>query len=127
MLAVSLTALAVVLGTAPEAVPPVRTTKITILSTMLADRGIGEWGFSALVEVDGKRLLFDTGAQPGRPPKRAGPGFPLRLDGPRARAGPSPIGEMTAIRRAPIGLSLPEVSAGRSPAWARRLRKRLVS
>jgi 7,8-dihydropterin-6-yl-methyl-4-(beta-D-ribofuranosyl)aminobenzene 5'-phosphate synthase len=38
--------------------------KITILSTMLADAGIGEWGFAALVEVDGKRLLFDTGAQP---------------------------------------------------------------
>lgn len=38
--------------------------KITILSTMLADQGIGEWGFSALVEFDGKKLLFDTGARP---------------------------------------------------------------
>lgn len=38
--------------------------KVTILSTMLADRGIGEWGFAALVEVDGRRLLFDTGARP---------------------------------------------------------------
>lgn len=38
--------------------------KITILSTMLADKGIGEWGFSALVEVDGKKILFDTGARP---------------------------------------------------------------
>jgi 7,8-dihydropterin-6-yl-methyl-4-(beta-D-ribofuranosyl)aminobenzene 5'-phosphate synthase len=38
--------------------------KITVLSTMLADRGIGEWGFAALVEVDGKRFLFDTGARP---------------------------------------------------------------
>jgi 7,8-dihydropterin-6-yl-methyl-4-(beta-D-ribofuranosyl)aminobenzene 5'-phosphate synthase len=28
---------------------------ITILSTMLADAGIGEWGFAALVEVDGRR------------------------------------------------------------------------
>lgn len=36
--------------------------RITILSTMLADEGIGEWGFGALVEVDGHRLLFDTGA-----------------------------------------------------------------
>lgn len=36
--------------------------RITILSTMLADSGIGEWGFGALVEVDGRRLLFDTGA-----------------------------------------------------------------
>jgi 7,8-dihydropterin-6-yl-methyl-4-(beta-D-ribofuranosyl)aminobenzene 5'-phosphate synthase len=37
--------------------------KITILSTMLADRSeLGEWGFSALVEADGHRILFDTGA-----------------------------------------------------------------
>jgi 7,8-dihydropterin-6-yl-methyl-4-(beta-D-ribofuranosyl)aminobenzene 5'-phosphate synthase len=55
---------AALLTGAPEGAPPVRTAKITILSTMLADRGIGEWGFSALVEVDGKRLLFDTGAEP---------------------------------------------------------------
>jgi 7,8-dihydropterin-6-yl-methyl-4-(beta-D-ribofuranosyl)aminobenzene 5'-phosphate synthase len=27
-----------------------------------APNGIGEWGFSALVEADGKRVLFDTGA-----------------------------------------------------------------
>ena len=38
--------------------------KITILSTMLADDGIGEWGFSALVEADGRKILFDTGARP---------------------------------------------------------------
>jgi 7,8-dihydropterin-6-yl-methyl-4-(beta-D-ribofuranosyl)aminobenzene 5'-phosphate synthase len=38
--------------------------RITVLSTMLAERGIGEWGFSALVEVDGKRILFDTGNYP---------------------------------------------------------------
>ena len=31
---------------------------------MLADRGIGEWGFAALVEVDGQRILFDTGNYP---------------------------------------------------------------
>ncbi len=38
--------------------------KITVLSTMLADGSeLGEWGFAALVEVDGKRLLFDTGAK----------------------------------------------------------------
>jgi 7,8-dihydropterin-6-yl-methyl-4-(beta-D-ribofuranosyl)aminobenzene 5'-phosphate synthase len=41
-----------------------RSLKITILSTMLADEGIGEWGFAALVEADGKKLLFDTGARP---------------------------------------------------------------
>jgi 7,8-dihydropterin-6-yl-methyl-4-(beta-D-ribofuranosyl)aminobenzene 5'-phosphate synthase len=38
--------------------------KVTILSTMLADQGIGEWGFSALVEADGRKILFDTGARP---------------------------------------------------------------
>lgn len=31
---------------------------------MLADEGIGEWGFAALVEADGHRLLVDTGARP---------------------------------------------------------------
>ena len=47
--------------TAPA--PPVRALKITILSTMLADgQELGEWGFAALVEVDGHRILFDTGA-----------------------------------------------------------------
>jgi 7,8-dihydropterin-6-yl-methyl-4-(beta-D-ribofuranosyl)aminobenzene 5'-phosphate synthase len=39
--------------------------KVTVLSTMLADTlGIGEWGFAALVEVDGYKLLFDTGERP---------------------------------------------------------------
>lgn len=42
----------------------VRTLKVTILSTMLADDGIGEWGFAALVEADGHRVLVDTGARP---------------------------------------------------------------
>lgn len=27
-------------------------------------RGIGEWGFAALLEVDGRRLLLDTGERP---------------------------------------------------------------
>jgi 7,8-dihydropterin-6-yl-methyl-4-(beta-D-ribofuranosyl)aminobenzene 5'-phosphate synthase len=36
--------------------------RITILSTMLADTaGKGEWGFSALVEADGRKILFDAG------------------------------------------------------------------
>ena len=35
--------------------------KITTLSTMLSTKGIGEWGYAALVEVDGKKILFDTG------------------------------------------------------------------
>jgi 7,8-dihydropterin-6-yl-methyl-4-(beta-D-ribofuranosyl)aminobenzene 5'-phosphate synthase len=38
--------------------------KVTILSTMLADQSIGEWGFSALVEADGRRVLVDTGNRP---------------------------------------------------------------
>jgi 7,8-dihydropterin-6-yl-methyl-4-(beta-D-ribofuranosyl)aminobenzene 5'-phosphate synthase len=38
--------------------------RILILSTMLADEGIGEWGFAALVEADGRRILFDTGNRP---------------------------------------------------------------
>ncbi len=38
--------------------------KVVVLSTMLADSGIGEWGFAALVEADGHRILFDTGARP---------------------------------------------------------------
>jgi 7,8-dihydropterin-6-yl-methyl-4-(beta-D-ribofuranosyl)aminobenzene 5'-phosphate synthase len=44
--------------------PRVQSLKITILSTMLADEGIGEWGFAALVEADGNRILYDTGARP---------------------------------------------------------------
>ncbi len=39
----------------------VKNLKITILSTMLASKGIGEWGFSALIEADSLRILFDTG------------------------------------------------------------------
>src|SRR5271156_5000479 len=49
-------------GAGPRA--EVHALKITILSTMLADDGIGEWGFSALVEADGRKILFDTGARP---------------------------------------------------------------
>lgn len=42
----------------------VRDLKIATLSTMLANRGIGEWGYAALVEADGRQLLFDTGQRP---------------------------------------------------------------
>jgi 7,8-dihydropterin-6-yl-methyl-4-(beta-D-ribofuranosyl)aminobenzene 5'-phosphate synthase len=40
--------------------------KLTVLSTMLVGNtasGIGEWGFAAVLEVDGRRLLLDTGAR----------------------------------------------------------------
>lgn len=41
----------------------VKNLKVTVLSTMLADGDeLGEWGFAAVVEVDGHRILFDTGA-----------------------------------------------------------------
>jgi 7,8-dihydropterin-6-yl-methyl-4-(beta-D-ribofuranosyl)aminobenzene 5'-phosphate synthase len=42
----------------------VQSARITILSTNLCEEGIGEWGFAALVEADGNRILFDTGALP---------------------------------------------------------------
>ena len=53
-----------VLGADPSATDKgrVHALKITMLSTMLADGAeLGEWGFSALVEADGHRILFDTG------------------------------------------------------------------
>ena len=31
---------------------------------MLSDDFIGEWGFSALVQANGRQVLFDTGAKP---------------------------------------------------------------
>jgi 7,8-dihydropterin-6-yl-methyl-4-(beta-D-ribofuranosyl)aminobenzene 5'-phosphate synthase len=37
--------------------------KITILSTMLAQEGIGDWGFGALIECDNSQILFDTGGR----------------------------------------------------------------
>ncbi|MCA1605851.1 MAG: MBL fold metallo-hydrolase [Acidobacteria bacterium] len=46
---------------------PAQAVKVTVLSTMLAGdrgRGIGEWGFAALLEVDGRRLLLDAGERP---------------------------------------------------------------
>jgi 7,8-dihydropterin-6-yl-methyl-4-(beta-D-ribofuranosyl)aminobenzene 5'-phosphate synthase len=45
----------------------VQSLRVQVLSTMLSGNpngGIGEWGFAAIVEVDGQRILFDTGARP---------------------------------------------------------------
>jgi 7,8-dihydropterin-6-yl-methyl-4-(beta-D-ribofuranosyl)aminobenzene 5'-phosphate synthase len=45
---------------------PAKAVKVTVLSTMLvgnAAAGTGEWGFAAVLEVDGRRLLVDTGAR----------------------------------------------------------------
>ncbi len=55
------------IAAAPAAAAPAKALKVTVLSTMLvgeARTGIGEWGFAALVEVDGRRVLMDTGARP---------------------------------------------------------------
>jgi 7,8-dihydropterin-6-yl-methyl-4-(beta-D-ribofuranosyl)aminobenzene 5'-phosphate synthase len=49
-------------GAGPHA--QIRALKVTILSTMLSEDNIGEWGFAALVEADGYRVLVDTGARP---------------------------------------------------------------
>ena len=54
-------------GQGGEAPPAARVGRlnVVVLSTMLADtKGIGEWGFAALVEADGHRLLFDTWSPP---------------------------------------------------------------
>ncbi len=55
-------------ASAPESKAPrarVKNLRVTVLSTMLAeDHVLGEWGFSALVEADGHRILFDTGYFP---------------------------------------------------------------
>lgn len=62
----SLLALLVAVPRPAAAQPPsghrVKSLDIKILSTMLADEGFGEWGFAALVQVDGRKILFDTGA-----------------------------------------------------------------
>jgi 7,8-dihydropterin-6-yl-methyl-4-(beta-D-ribofuranosyl)aminobenzene 5'-phosphate synthase len=68
---ISITLLFLVGGLIDEATPqaaghPIQKFKVTILSTMLVGdtAGIGEWGFAALVDVDGHRMLMDTGAHP---------------------------------------------------------------
>src|SRR5258708_4612505 len=52
--------------TASTSETQIRALKVTVLSTMLVAEptGIGEWGFSALIEADGHRILVDTGARP---------------------------------------------------------------
>ena len=68
--AISLLALLVgsqVASTQPATAATARAAKFTVLSTMLSGMpgaGIGEWGFAGLLEVDGQRLLIDTGARP---------------------------------------------------------------
>ena len=64
LITASIVLLASTAATPAPAPGRVHALKIQILSTMLADDGIGEWGFGAIVEVDGQRILFDTGARP---------------------------------------------------------------
>jgi 7,8-dihydropterin-6-yl-methyl-4-(beta-D-ribofuranosyl)aminobenzene 5'-phosphate synthase len=64
LLALSLAGAAAGLEPPPAPRPRVSSLRIVVLSTMLADDGIGEWGFAALVEADGRQILFDTGAHP---------------------------------------------------------------
>lgn len=59
-----LAALAALLLPTAALAAPVAKLRITVLSTMMADRGLGEWGYAALVEVDGRRILYDTGSRP---------------------------------------------------------------
>jgi len=57
--------LALPLAAQPDPAYQVRSLRVQVLSTMLtADEGVGEWGFAAVVEADGHRILFDTGARP---------------------------------------------------------------
>ena len=62
-LVVALSAMAALAGAATG--NQVRDLKITVLVTNVAGdprQGDGEWGYSALVEADGHKLLYDTGA-----------------------------------------------------------------
>ena len=65
ILAIAMPASALAQGAARTSAAAV---KVTVLSTMLVGNGgaggIGEWGFAALLEVDGRRILIDTGARP---------------------------------------------------------------
>ncbi|NCD72343.1 MBL fold metallo-hydrolase [Mucilaginibacter agri] len=51
----------IVLKAQQPAAHVVKDLKITILSTMLAQEGTGDWGFSALIESDSSKILFDSG------------------------------------------------------------------
>ena len=65
-LATSLLVLCALSAAAPTQAARASQVKVTVLSTMLvgnANAGVGEWGFAAVLEVDGRRLLIDTGAR----------------------------------------------------------------
>ena len=61
---VALGMIAIASAAAESGKAQVKALKVTILSTMLAEgEELGEWGFAALVEADGRKVLFDTGAK----------------------------------------------------------------
>jgi 7,8-dihydropterin-6-yl-methyl-4-(beta-D-ribofuranosyl)aminobenzene 5'-phosphate synthase len=73
ILQISLALLLVPPASPSKTVPPrpqesqAKAVQVTLLSTMLSgnpSRGIGEWGFAALLEIDGRRILIDTGERP---------------------------------------------------------------
>lgn len=65
-LATSLLVLCALSASASAQVTRATQVNVIVLSTMLvgnANAGIGEWGFAAVLEVNGRRLLIDTGAR----------------------------------------------------------------
>jgi len=48
----------------PTEMATVDSVNVHIVSTMLASRGLGEWGFSALVQADDHSILIDVGHDP---------------------------------------------------------------
>lgn len=48
----------------PVKAEKIQTLKVHIISTMLATRGVGEWGFAALVHAGEHWILIDTGHDP---------------------------------------------------------------
>jgi len=57
--------IAIALFAVPLRAQQAHSVRVEVLSTMLTSNdGIGEWGFSAVVDVDGHRILFDTGDRP---------------------------------------------------------------
>src|ERR1019366_8135078 len=66
LMAFSLPNVSVQLAEAQNTPAQIHALKVTLLSTMLVGNttGLGEWGFSALIEADGHRVLLDTGAHP---------------------------------------------------------------
>lgn len=65
VLAIMAAAIASASTAAPATIATAQSVVVTILSSNLADGAtVGEWGFSALVEVDGRCVLFDAGRHP---------------------------------------------------------------